>query len=433
MTTLKFQRVRNNFSWPFRFLFLILASSLTSCYNEPGFLGNNLLPDDDIFQVRVDSTFKVSASTLTKDSLNTLNSSSGLVGYINNEIFGSTKASIICRYLPVESTEGYGGSTATADSIFFYFTPSGFYGDTTTELNLHIHEITDTSILWGYPNALSPIDNNLYNPTPLISTTLNGNGQLKLSLPLTFGQSLMDSLALTDSKLFYSKYKGFYITVDDVAGFGGVTYNISYSNMYLKLYYHYNKEVDGKDSTFTSSKIFSLNRWYFQYLHDPSKADPAKKIQHLNDTITEDTLFYIQNFGGVYGKIKFPDLEQWRDSMPMVVHRAELLIGNENSISATDSLINQLLFYYRDNNEWNGVIVDQQSSSGINTNGSYQNHTNSYKVDITYHFQKLLKGEYSDNSLYVFPYSSTNIKYGLLKTSNSSTPIKLIITYSKLK
>lgn len=408
--------------------------SLTSCYNEPGFLGNNLLPDEDIYKVKVDSSAKVSAFTLTKDSLNSFLASEGVMGYVNSEIFGSTKGSFVGRYLTGKSTDGYGGPTATADSIFFYFTASSFYGDSTTELNMRIHEITDTTIFWDNQNALSPVDPKYYNPTPLITTTLKGKGSLKLPLPLTFGQSLMDSLALTDSKIFYTKYKGFYVTFDDLPGFGGVAYNISTTNMYVRLYYHYVKQVNGKDSTFKANKTFTFSSRFYQYLHDQTKADPTKKIQHLNDTIVEDTVFYIQSLGGVYGKISFPELEQWRDSMPVIIHRAELVIGLETPNTSTpDSTISQLLFYYKDQGKWISLIKDQLSSSGINTNGSFRTYRNGYSVDITYHFQRLLKGEYTDNSLYVFPNSNTTVKRGVLKSGQNSKPIKLKITYTKLK
>ena len=414
-------------------LFLSIFS-LTSCYNEPGFLGNNLLPDEDIYKVKIDSSFKVSAFTLTKDSLNSFLASEVVMGYVNSEIFGSTKGSFVGRYLPGKSTDGYGGPTATADSIFFYFTASGFYGDSTTELNLRIHEITDTSLFWDKQNALSPINVNTYNPTPFVTATLKGKGSLKLPLPLAFGQSLMDSLALTDSKIFYTKFKGFYVTFDELPGYGGVAYNVSTSNMYLRLYYHYVKQINGKDSTIKTSKTYTFGSRFYEYLHDYTKADPAKKIQHLNDTITQDTVFYTQSLGGVYGKITFPDLTQWRDSMPIVIHRAELIIGKADATtSLPDSTISQLLFYYKDGNEWIGLIKDQITSTNtLSSNGSYRTFRNGYSVNITYHFQRMLKGEYSDNSLYVFPNSNTTIRHGVLKSGQNSTPIKLKITYTKL-
>ena len=415
-------------------LFLSIFS-FTSCYNEPGFLGNNLLPDEDVYKVKIDSSFKVSAFTLTKDSLNSFLASEGVMGYINSEVFGSTKGSFIGRYLPGKSTDGYGGPTATADSILFYFTASSFYGDSTKELTLKIHEVTDTSLFWDKQNALSPIDANAYNPTPLVTTTLKGEGSLKLPLPLSFGQSLIDSLALTDSKIFYTKFKGFYVTFDEFPGYGGVVYNLSTSNMYLRLYYHYVKQFDGKDSTIKASKTFTFGSRFYEYLHDYAKADPAKKIQHLNDTITQDTVFYTQSLGGVYGKITFPDLAQWRDSLPIVVHRAELIIGKADATtSLPDSTISQLLFYYKDGSEWVGLIEDQTSSTNtLSSNGSYRTFRNGYSVNITYHFQKMLNGEYSDNSLYVFPNSNTTIRHGVLKSGQNSTPIKLKLTYTKLK
>lgn len=417
----------------FSVFIFFLALFSQSCYNDPGFLGNNLLPDGDIYKVRVDSSFTVSAFTVANDSLDSFLASEGVIGYMNNEIFGSTKASFIGRYLPGKSTDGYGGPTAAPDSLVFYFTASSFYGDSTSQLNLKIHEITDTALFWNPRNSLKPITG-FYNPTPLLTTTLKGKGEIKVSLPQQFAQFLMDSLALTDPKIFYTKYKGFYITCDEVPGFGGVTYNFLVSNTYLRLFYHYTKQVNGKDSTFKASKTYTFGSRFFEYLHDPSKADPAKKINRINDTINQDTVFYIQSMGGVYGKIKFADLTKWRDSMPVIIHRAELLIGRDNPATSTqDSLVNQLVVFYKDGGKWQGYIKDQLSSSGVNSNGSYLKYSNEYSINITYHFQKLLKGEYSDENLYIFPNSNTTIKRAVLKSGTNSKPIRLKITYTKLK
>jgi len=120
--------------------------------------------------------------------------------------------------------------------------------------------------------------------------------------------------------------------------------------------------------------------------------------------------------------------------MPVVIHRAELIIGLESPATTTpDSTISQLFFYYKDEGKWIGLIEDQLSTTGVNTNGSYRTFRDGYSVDITYHFQRLLKGEYSDNSIYVFPNSNTNVKRSVLKSGQNSKPIKLKITYTKLK
>jgi hypothetical protein len=414
-------------------LFLILASSLTSCYNEPGFLGNNLLPDDDIYQVELDSSFKLSAYTLTMDTLNTFGSSEGFIGYICSEEFGSTKASFVGSFLPNPiSEEGFGGPTAKADSLFFYLTVSGFSGDTLTPLQLKVHELTNRSLFFNKAiNALKPIDG-FYNPEPFFTATLQGIKTLKVPLPLDYAQTLMDSLALSDTSVFLEKFKGFYITVDELDGFGGVCYSVPTTAMFMTLYYHY---TDANNDIKTSSKSFFFTYdKYFQYLHDVSKANPDKRIQHLNDTINQDTVFYIQNIGGVYGKIKLDSLSNWKRKMPIVVHKAQLIISrNSNSETLGDSLINQLAIYYKENGQFQGYIDDQKGTNGINTNGRYWPYNNSYSIDITYHFNKILQGDFDDNSIYVFPAPSSYYQSSILKTSNSSTPIKLIITYSKLK
>lgn len=413
---------------------LSISLLLGSCYNDRSFLGNNLLPMDDIYQVRIDSSFTISAYTLAQDSLNSQLASEGVLGYLNSDIFGSTKASFIGRFYTTSSTEGFGGPTSAPDSLIFYFTANSFNGDSSKVLNIRVHELTDTAVV-NNENALKPIEGH-YNPNPFFTTSLTGKGVIKQYLSLDFARSLMDSAALADYSVFFNKFKGFYITCDDLPGYGGLAYNFSVSKMYIRLYYHYTTKINDKDSTINQYKTYNfLASRYFQYLQDPSKADPAKKIQHLNDTIVQDSVFYVQNLGGVYGKLKIDNLSQWLDSMPLIVHRAELIIPKDDPVTATpDSTISQLLLYYKSGDTWGGYIRDYITNNLLNSNGSYRKFANDYKVDITYHFQKILKGEFSDNNIYVFPNTgSTSLKQNVLRSGNNSKPIRLIITYTKLK
>ncbi|HPV57820.1 MAG TPA: DUF4270 family protein, partial [Tenuifilaceae bacterium] len=135
----------------------ISALLLNSCYNEPQFLGNNLIPDDDKYAVKTDTLFELSSYTIQEDSISTFLFSYGMIGFVNSEIFGTTKGGFVGRYLTPESTEGYGGSTAKPDSIFFYFSPVSHYGDSSKTLTIKVHELTDTMVLWEPYNALKSI------------------------------------------------------------------------------------------------------------------------------------------------------------------------------------------------------------------------------------------------------------------------------------
>lgn len=414
--------------------FCVIVFSLSSCYNDPQFLGNNLIPENDVYSVKTDTLFEISAYTQSLDSLNTyMSQDGGVFGYVNSEIFGSTKASFVGRFLPVASTEGFGGPTAKPDSLIFYFLPISFYGDSSLALNIKVHELLNLSITDKNLNGLKSIDGN-YNPDPFISTTFTGGKELKYSIDTSYARLLMDSVALADTTVFFDKFKGFYITCDDLPGYGGVAYPITNSSFYMVLYYHYSTTICDKDTVLSKSKSFSFYQNYFyNFSHDFTKASPTKTFKYLNDTLKQDTVFYTQNLGGVYGKIKLDGIQQWADSMPVIIHRAELIIGKDSPQTITpDSLAEQLLFRYKIEDEWAGIIYDQAVRNSAN-NGKIRLYSQDYNLNITTHLQRILEGEIKDKSIYVFPSLSNNISRVVLQSGTHSRKIKLRITYTKLR
>jgi len=355
-----------------------------------------------------------------------------MIGFVNSEIFGTTKGGFVGRYLTPESTEGYGGSTAKPDSIFFYFSPVSHYGDSSKTLTIKVHELTDTMVLWEPYNALKSIEGH-YNPTPLFTFTYKG-GQKNLKLPIdtSFARYLMDSTALTNYKLFYTKYKGLYISCNDLLGEGGVAYTLPTTSLVISLYYHYNKIFDGKDSVFNKVKYFNFSgSRFFHYQHDLSKANPTKSIKNLNDTITQDSVFYVQNLGGVYGRINLDGVTQWVDSMPIIINKAELLIGKHTPETTTpDTIAKDLTLGFKINKDW----ATNQKGNRYIYSSKYRPYSEDYSFNITQHLQRLLEGELEDKSLYVFSSNETGISRVVLHSgSNNSRKMKLRLTYTKLR
>ena len=428
------------------FTIIFASIFLTSCYNEPQFLGNNLTPDDDILALKTDTTFEVSAYTVKDDTTDTYGATSGFVGYVNSRIFGLTKGAFLAKLLPIESSEGWGGATAKPDSLIFYFIPASYYGDTSIAVKLNLYELTDTSFLDSEHNAVDPIDGN-YNMIPLFSEEYSGMQTKKIYLDTLFARRLMDSVSLADTSVFVQKFPGFYFTcepeVPNTGEYSGIGYNVSLStytiisstycyNMSFVLYYHYMEDGD----TVSDSRIFtSTTHQYFQYLHDYTTSDPQYSIKNINDTINQDTVIYLQSLGSVYGKIKLNDLKIWKDSFPVIINRAELIIGRDNSPTLlSDSLTDQLVLYYKDTDgSWAGIIPDQYTTSySLNSNGEYRAYDQSYSIEITSFLQRSLEGEIGDGNIYVSPTSGSELLHSVLKTNASSRKIKLKISYTRL-
>ena len=405
------------------------ALLLNSCYNEPQFLGNNLIPDDDKYAVKIDTLFELSAYTI-KPSSDTIIYPSGVFGYVSSEIFGSTKGSFVGRFITAESNDGFGGTTAKPDSLFFYFKPYlPYYGDSSKVLNIKIYELTDTSLLWK-PDVLRNIEGK-YNPTPFISTTFKG-GQKSLKIPIdtSYARQLMDSLAITNYKLFYTKFKGFFVTCDDLSGYE-IAYKVDASSFSFLLYYHYTKVINEKDSLFKKIMSFNFNTWrYFKYDNDFSKANPAKEIRYLNDSTIQDSVFYSQGLSGAYGKIQLDGVTQWLDSTPIIIHKAELIIGKNTPETTTpDSIVETLALRYKIDGNWafynNDFLIYK---------GNLKLYSNNYSINITSLLQRVLEGEIKDKNLYVFPINNNEVSRVVLHSgSNNSKKMKLRLTYTKLR
>lgn len=430
------------------FTIIFASTFLTSCYNEPQFLGNNLTPDDDILALKTDTTFEVSAYTVKNDTTNTYGATSGFVGYVNSRIFGLTKGAFLGEFSPTPSTAGWGGTTAKPDSLIFYFIPDSYYGDTSIAVSLNLFELIDTSFLGSEPNASDPIEGK-YNTKPLFSVNYSGTQLKKIYLDTLFARRLMDSVALADTSVFFEKFPGLYFTCEPTpikSDYTGVGYNVDLTtykytsstycyNMSFILYYHYIKNIDGKDSALSASKYFSFTtHCYFQYLHDYTTSDSQFSMKSINDTINQDTVIYLQSLGSVYGKIKLNDLKIWKDSFPVIINRAELIIGRDNSpIATSDSLTDQLILYYKDTDgSWAGIIPDQYINYSLNSNGGYRAYDQSYSIEITSFLQKALEGEIGDGYIYLTPTTGTSLLHAVLKTNASSRKIKLKITYTRL-
>ena len=157
---------------------------------------------------------------------------------------------------------------------------------------------------------------------------------------------------------------------------------------------------------------------------------PGKEIQFLNDSTMQDSVFYIQGLSGVYGKIQLDGVAHWLDSMPVVLHKAELLIGKYTPETLTpDSLITNLSLRYKIDNKW-AISYD----GFISYLGNLRLYSCDYSINITSHLQRVLEGEIEDRGLYVFPSNYSEVSRSVLYSgSNNSKKMKLKLTYTKLR
>jgi hypothetical protein len=292
-------------------------------------------------------------------------------------------------------------------------------------------------------------------PTLVNSEPVTFNGSqtsLKIKLTPAFADKLTnapDSTFISNNK-FVQYMKGLYITSDDFNEVGGALYSFYYS-MQVKLHYHYFSTKTQKDSLRTITYYTGAYFPRFNHIiHDYTTARADIKINHLNtgllnDTIVQDSVFYISGLGGARGLIKFKSLKEWVKKMPIAINKAELrLETQEHPDFPKDSVISPLQFYlYRDydTTSTKGYIT---SSTDVAYLSDYQITTQSpsvtynkarkyYSYDVTVHLQNLLRSRIKKDYFYVEPTDfKSSYREGIFRSGNNSKRIKLIITYTKL-
>jgi len=166
------------------------------------------------------------------------------------------------------------------------------------------------------------------------------------------------------------------------------------------------------------------------YSHDFSTAYPAYGITHLNDNI-EDSVSYVQGLAGVFTRFSFPTLENWRDSLPIAINKAELVVNlsTDDPYSSEFTPPDYLDIRIRDDDGNFKTVYDlvlgREYFGGHLTDGVYT-------FNISDFVHKYLTGYYNDPTLYIF----VNADYyqadrAVLNGYNHSGRVELKMTYTK--
>ncbi|NVO08442.1 MAG: DUF4270 family protein [Bacteroidales bacterium] len=446
---ISFRRVLSSFhrivAYQFFVTLIAIALSLSSCYNEPEFIGKNLIPTSDLKSVKIDTSFKVSAYTVKTDSIPTGVYSTAVLGCYNSKIFGRTKSDFLVQLLIMKTTDTILKKMSPRpepDSLILYVPLSRSWGTKNKEINIKVFELKDTLNYSIYYNGLEKTLDGKYYPTQInMPTIYKGEDTLKIRFTNEFARKLInaDTTILTSNTQFLKFMRGLYITSDEYSGSDGVLYFFK-NGMLMRLFYNSHQGGVKHDTLFTYG---TGSGRYNHFIHNFDSAEPDFKIKNLDDTTHQDTVFYISGLGGARGLIKLDGFGEWAKKMPIAINRAELRVDIQEDISK-DSIISPLLYYYNRDNDTSSIKGYRATSTNDVINlydysltqiqsSKYYKPKHYYSIDITFHLQNLLKGKIKRNYFYLEPSDfKVNYKEGIFRTGKSSNRMKLIITYSKL-
>lgn len=430
---------------------LIVVLAISGC-NEGSDLGIEILPKDDLISVK-NTVIKetISSFTFTEDTIRTDNSSSSLLGFLTDPVFGTTSINYATQFR-LQSFPEF-GTNPVADSIKLILRYSNVYGDTTTAQTFKVYElISDLDVDSEYDQHVdlkSMASDYLlgevsYLPKIEIDTTDNGQTYLKqqiISVPLdiSLGERLVnaDSLDLINNDVFLEFFKGLFIETESLIEEGGaiLTLNELTTSDYLGsgvvLYYN-NEENNAEepDTMFIPLLVSEFSARINSMKHDYS-GTPFEDF--LNSEVVEDSLIYIQATGGLKSKIHIDDLASWKDSTDMAINKAQLIFQVDTLASDVENYPppSQLLFTVvnEDGEEFLPIdyVFDPDYYGGALDTEDY-----TYRFNITQHLQQIIDGSADNYGFFLTPANKNNeANRVVLKGSKSKTGIKFVVTYSK--
>lgn len=438
------QMVRiNNFSLKLILqFFILLLFFLVACEKEPSEIGLNFKAHEKL-NIFFSDTLTISALTYSLDSTRSDETPYTLAGVVNDMVFGTSEATFVAQIRLPDAL--YPGENIVVDSVVLYLlTDSLFmYGDPLTELNLKVYELEKKLYLdSAYYSNLDVSDS--------ISLDVKGSQNyfatdsiVEIHLDNSLGEKIMsDTNALKSQDDFLNHFKGLYINANEIVSGDGVISSFNLLDYRSRMFLYFsNSEEDSLYFTFVFNES-SVRVNMFE--HDKSTADPAYKINHIDDDV-QDTVIYIQGMAGTYSKITLPFLKNWADSMPLAVNKAEFIIplsiDDPADVNAPPPRNFELL-YMDEKGELNTILDSYYTSDYFG--GILEEEDEFIRFTVTSHVQEYLeelsKGDTlasssTKNEFYLRVQNPSFVSNRIILTSptNVLNKIRFKLIYTKIK
>ena len=296
-------------------IFFIGLVIFSSCRKKPERIGNDLQPTNSLITVSFTDEQDIVTSTFTVPSLSTKMLGYAFLGNNNDPVFGRSNFDFFTQFSLSTESQTW-GNNAVADSVVLSLVYNGYYGDTLEYMTVRTYEILeDMYVDSTYKSnmvlecAESELSNHVFSPRPHtpIDTILD-RGVLRIPINPALGTKFIENESeLASNTKFKEFFKGLRVKCDVTNAEAAICFfNLTHSYSYLRVYYHNDTDTLKYDFSITSSDVR-----YNHYTHDFSTASTPISF---NDTVNNARL-YVQGAAGTRVWLKFPNLQDWANSL----------------------------------------------------------------------------------------------------------------------
>ena len=383
-----------------------LALTLASCKKSPETIGNNLISDNEFIGVYHTETVAINCHSYL-DSIGTKNVINGLLGSMNDPIFGLSQAGFCTQFHLSAEGQNF-GDNPVMDSLVLQLNLSGYYGDTMAMQTVHAYVLTDSLSAYETYYNLSevpydPIDQaNSFQFCPRPKTTTHVVGSdtinsaiIRIPLSAELGNFLMnlDSEAYSKPDLFKELFKGLRLECSPVTGNGNVNYINLTSNTVTQLQLYYHDQSTPDNLMRYNFYVTSSDTYFNQITHDYSMGAPEFVSQVIEgDTANGQQKLYLQTMGGVRAKLVFPEIPHWQDTCEgghIVINDAKLIIPAAVEDSSVFTKPNTMVLVGLNADGTTYLLPDYLEGSDY-FGGTYNSNTNTITFRVSEYLQDLV-------------------------------------------
>ncbi|HJN63302.1 MAG TPA: DUF4270 domain-containing protein [Flavobacteriales bacterium] len=382
--------------------FCLCATLLIFSCTDPNLIGLDVQPPSDGISVLLTSNKNnLKLSTISEDSLRSDETSTLLLGEINDPIFGYNQAAFSTQFmLPFSNVDvGSYSDSLTVDSIVLGLSYTGSYGINDV-LNIMVYEISESiykdSVYYSNQDVTC-VSNAIYSQTITVNTEdsvmVGGEmkvPQLRLKLDISLGDKILIESGrsnLEDNAQFVEFFKGLYVSASsDNDGVIAYLSPIS-ANSKLSIYYH-------------STNVDSLSL-DFSLTGDATRINLFEKdTSYLFNQADTSTNTYVQSMAGHKTVIEIQHLDTLKTFFKdKAINRVNLSFELDGTDTADFPPHGRMYLVRVDNEGKDYFLTDYIVEGEDHFGGKLEN--GKYTFNITRYFLQLLNNEDYTNKLYL--------------------------------
>ncbi len=413
-------------------LAVLLSTTFTSCQQDRDTWGGAFVPDDEKLKIHEYTTSQFETWTDTVAITARTSISQANIGEIYDPIFGEKRTYILSQFLPNSLYwKYYEAGKVTFDSVFFGFRVDEIYQDEPLTLTFsqlkNAIELSDTAHKAAANKAF----------TTLASIEVTPKAKQLVRIPLdkeAWARTFLDEgkKHLTGYPDWLTYNHGFRIDArrKSPSPNKGAMLKFSLADQNTGIFFYWKV-----NDTTRSLRLGVLQRKLARFMGLERNLQGSTLASSLAKSHSEqdaEQRSYVEAAGDIRTVIDLTKVyEQWRDSLPTAVMRAELRIplSTENA-PLSDTLIKRLYTLVKNGDEY---LASPDADRGKAVyDGYYSRQAKYYSLNLTYTIQALLTNQLPGNKIYLLG-DTERFGYGRAVLGNgkaSTMPMQLVISYT---